>query len=231
MARTIPPEGKRCTVMCPPRGEKPERQCGHYARPGETQCALHAGQQPITAVPGRRCTAHRSTDGQPCANWAVKGLTVCRYHGGNSRQSQAAAERRRAEAAVEAQARRTLAQLGAAPVENPLTALAELAGEILAFKTALAERVNDLSSIRFSTEYGEQVRAEVSLYERAMDRAVNVLGTIARLNIDERLAAISERQAQAVITAIDAALAQAGVTGPAAAEAKRVAARRLRAVS
>ncbi|MEV4438508.1 hypothetical protein AB0K09_05715 [Streptomyces sp. NPDC049577] len=182
-------------------------------------------------TPDRQCTAHRSRDGERCENWALQNMTVCRYHGGGTARSKAAAERRQAEAAVEAQARKTLAALGAAPVDNPLVALSELAGEILAFKTALAERVNELSSIRYSTDHGEQIRAEVTLYERAMDRAAAVLGTIARLNIDERLAAISEKQAEAVIRAIDAALAHAGITGPLATEARQVAARRLRAVS
>ncbi|MFE5868803.1 hypothetical protein ACFQ6V_09135 [Streptomyces roseifaciens] len=230
MARQPAPPGKRCTVACPPRGDKPERQCANYAQPGQKICTMHAGLQPIAPVPARRCTAHRSTDGEQCANWALKGQSVCRYHGGSSRQSKAAAQRRLAEAAMEAQARRTLAALGAAPVDNPLVALSELAGEILAFKTALAERVNELSGIRYSTDNGEQIRAEVTLYERAMDRAVTVLGTIARLNIDQRLAAISEKQAEAVIRAIDAALAHAGVTGSLATEAKQVAARSLRAV-
>ncbi|MFI0914218.1 hypothetical protein [Streptomyces abikoensis] len=184
-----------------------------------------------TPTPERQCTAHRSSDGERCKNWALKNMTVCRYHGGANRRSRAAAERRRAEAAVDAQARRTLAALGADPVDNPLVALAQLAGEVTAFKDALAERVNELSSIRYATDHGEQVRAEVLLYERAMDRVAAVLGTIARLNIDERLAAISEKQADAVIRAIDAALAHAGVTGPLATEARQVAARRLRAVS
>ncbi|MFI2078689.1 hypothetical protein [Streptomyces triculaminicus] len=230
MARQIAPPDRRCSVMCPPRLDKPERQCANYARPGATTCALHAGMQPVTPIPSRRCTAHRSTDGEQCANWSLKGQTVCRYHGGNARHAKVAAQRRIAEAAVEAQARRTLAALGADPVDNPLVALSELAGEVMGFKNALAERVNELSSIRYTGDAGEQIRAEVLLYERAMDRAASVLGTIARLNIDERLAAISEKQAEAVVRAIDAALAHAGVTGPLATEAKQVAARRLRAV-
>ncbi|MEV8480347.1 hypothetical protein [Streptomyces sp. NPDC051173] len=134
---------------------------------------------------------------------------------------------------MEAQARRTLATLGADPVDNPLTALSRLAGEVLGFKNALAERVNELSDIRYegTGNVGEQIRAEVLLYERAMDRAGAILGSIARLNIDERLAAISQKQAETVIKAIDAALAHAGITGPAATEARQVAARRLRSIS
>ena len=53
--------------------------------------------------------------------------------------------------------------------------------------------------------------AEVQVFERAMDRAVTVLATIARLNIDERLAKISEQQAALVREALNRALADAGV--------------------
>ena len=41
-----------------------------------------------------KCTAHKSTNGEPCGNWAIKGGTVCRYHGGSAPQVKAAADRR-----------------------------------------------------------------------------------------------------------------------------------------
>ncbi|MEU5426842.1 hypothetical protein AB0H73_14730 [Streptomyces olivoreticuli] len=133
---------------------------------------------------------------------------------------------------MESQALKTLAALGADPVDNPLAALSQLAGEVLGFKNALADRVNELTDIRYEGNgpAGEQIRAEVLLYERAMDRAGALLISIARLNIDERLAAISEKQATIVIAAVEAALSHAGVTGEAATQAKQVASRRLRAV-
>ncbi|MFJ6540505.1 hypothetical protein ACIQMP_07655 [Streptomyces sp. NPDC091385] len=183
----------------------------------------------------RRCTAHKKAaggeKGPRCKAWALKGQTVCRVHGGSAPQNLAAAERRVAEERLEEETRRALAVLDVPPVDNPLTALALLAGQVTAWKDALAERVNELNRIRFTDEKGaEQLRSEVALYERAMDRCVNVLGTIGRLRIDERLAAISEQQAAKVIGAIEAALAHAGITGEAASAAKAVAARRLRAV-
>jgi hypothetical protein len=33
----------------------------------------------------RRCSAHRR-DGEPCRNWAIRGGTVCRMHGGAAKQ-------------------------------------------------------------------------------------------------------------------------------------------------
>ncbi|MFC8676684.1 hypothetical protein ACFUEN_28865 [Streptomyces griseorubiginosus] len=185
--------------------------------------------------PERRCTAHKKgkdgAKGERCKAWALKGQSVCRVHGGNAPQNRAAGERRIAEQQLEQETRRALAILDVPPVDNPLTALSALAGQVIAWKDALAERVNGLERIRYTDDKrAEQLRSEVALYERAMDRAVNVLGTIGRLRIDERLAAISEQQATVVIGAIEAALAHAGVTGPAASAAKAVAARHLRAV-
>ncbi|MER8030730.1 hypothetical protein ABTZ78_17425 [Streptomyces bauhiniae] len=188
-----------------------------------------------TPTEKRRCTARKKAPGGEkgprCKAWALRGQTVCRVHGGKAPQALAAGERRVAEQRLEEETRRALAILDVPPVDNPLTALSQLAGQVVAWKDALAERVNELYRIRFTDDKGsEQLRSEVALYERAMDRCVNVLGTIGRLRIDERLAAISEQQATVVIGAIEAALAHAGVTGQAASAAKAVAARHLRAV-
>jgi hypothetical protein len=160
----------------------------------------------------------------------MKGQAVCLRHGGGNARSRKAGAKRIAEAELTKQANRLLVQLGADPVDNPLTALSELAGEVLAFKNALGAKVNDLAEIRYQGGAGEQLRSEVALYERAIDRAGSLLANIARLNIDERLAAITEKQAETVMQAIDAALISAGVKGQDAVEAKQVAARKLRAV-
>ncbi|MGW2692339.1 hypothetical protein ACWC3Y_10810 [Streptomyces sp. NPDC001296] len=181
----------------------------------------------------RRCQARsKASEGGQCGALAMRGQDVCRFHGGATKKAKAAAVRRVAEAEVADATRRALAVLDVAPVDNPLTALAEVAGQILAWKDRLSFRVNALEQIRYEDDKGaEQLRAEIALYERALDRSVTVLATIGRLNIDERLAAISEKQADVVIAAIEAALAFAGVTGERAADAKKVAARHLRSVS
>ncbi|MFJ5151369.1 hypothetical protein ACIQCF_07235 [Streptomyces sp. NPDC088353] len=191
------------------------------------------GFEEFTPGGKRRCQARsKASDGAQCGAYAMRGQDVCRFHGGATKKARAAGAQRVAEAELTEQTRRALAVLDVAPVDNPLTALSELAGQVVAWKDALAERVNALERIRFTDDKGaEQLRAEVALYERSMDRCINVLGTIGRLKIDERLAAISEKQADVVIAAIEAALAHAGVIGERAADAKKVAARHLRSVS
>lgn len=163
------------------------------------------------------------------AGWGTDhtGIGHCKLHGGNTGAQRLQADRIR----VDREVRATLAALDVAPVDDPLTALMQLAGQVLAWQEATAHLVNRLGDqIRYEgMAGGEQLRAEVQLYERSMDRAEKVLSSIARLNIEERLAQISEAQADRVLAAIDAALAAAGLAGAEAASARQVAARHLRA--
>lgn len=152
---------------------------------------------------------------------------MCKFHGGAAPQAKAAAVRRQ----VESEARAVLAELGVPAVGDPLEALLKLAGQVLAWQAATAELVNRLDGIRYEGANGvEQVHAEVQLYERSMDRAIQVLAAIARLNIDERLVAVTERQADALVGAVNAAMEAAGVSGEQAEQARRAAARHLRSV-
>lgn len=164
------------------------------------------------------------------AGWGTDhvGIGYCKLHGGSTGTHATQAVRRRAEE----DARAVLAELDIREVSDPLAALLKLAGQVLAWQEATATLVNGLEDgVRYEGATGaEQLRAEVALYERAMDRALTVLAAIARLNIEERLARVTERQADAVIDAIDAALAAAGVVGQDAARAKQAAARHLRSV-
>ncbi len=176
----------------------------------------------MTTPCGARCR-----DGSPCTNPPMTSSTRCRMHGGASPQAKTAAERRQTEADVH----KLLADLDVTPVDDPFTTLLRLAGQVLSWQEATANLVNQLENIRYQGANGaEQLRAEVGLYERALDRAASVLTAIARLNIDERLVKVSERQAEALIGALDAGLAAAGVTGERVIDAKRAAARHLRLV-
>lgn len=167
--------------------------------------------------------------GQPCQAWALKDMEVCRKHGGASPNAKAGAVRRRSEREITS----ALGKLHVTPVHDPLTALAELAGEILAWKQLAADRVAKLEELaRDNTVTGaDEVRAEIMVFERALDRAVTVLATIARLNIDERLTAISEAQAALVKTALMGALGDSGVSKDQQREAAGHLARRLRVVA
>lgn len=154
------------------------------------------------------------------AGWGTDhaGVGACKLHGGatptHAVSAQKEVARREIEAAVDI--------LGATPITDPLRALQQLAGEVVMWKDALAARVN-LQMLRYESNIStEQIRGEVQLLERAMDRCNTVLATIAKLNIDERLARVDEATAVMIVRAIEAGLASAGVAGPAAVRARQV---------
>jgi len=189
-----------------------------HADNGKPKC----GAQKRQGAPGETCTF--------AAGWGTDhvGTGRCRLHGGNTRNQRAAARAEKAEQ----DAHRLLAQLDVQPVADPFAALSRLAGQVLAWQEAISGIVNNLGDrVRYEGGAGaEQLRAEIALYERAMDRTGSVLGMIAKLNIEDRMARVTERQADALVSALEAALAAAGVTGPQADDARKAAARHLRAV-
>jgi len=150
--------------------------------------------------------------GPACKRSPSKGAKRCRLHGGASPQVRAKAERDAHQAKLERDIQRALRRFDIQPVGDPLTALQQLAGEILAWKDILSSKVELLrGNWRYSTEYNEQIRGEVLLYERSLDRCVQALATIAKLNIEERLAAVTERQADQLEAALFDAFEIAGI--------------------
>jgi hypothetical protein len=154
------------------------------------------------------CSAKaRNSPGGVCHGSPVKGRTRCRMHGGTSPRAKEKAARER----VEADMQELVASMDRGPVHDPLTALKELAGEVLAWKDAMRLKVEVLDSLEYSTDYGETARAVVQLFERAMDRAGDFLFKIARLNIDDRLAAVTEMQSQMILEGFFGALDEIGI--------------------
>lgn len=155
----------------------------------------------------------------PCKRFPIIGQTRCRQHGGIHKNTDSDRARVLTERKIDAAVRR----LNITPVEDPLSALKMLAGEVLAWKNEMSRHVGELEILRYRSDAAEQIRGEVQLFERAMDRCASVLTSIAKLNIDERLAAISEQQAQALTTALFAAFDEAGLGITDTAEKKAVA--------
>jgi hypothetical protein len=182
----------------------------------------------------RRC---RHASG--CRELAVKGTDppACKGHGANlgSNTSKAAAKN-----VIEEQALRRLEEimkddaesakiLNPEPIGNPLTALLDLAAEIRALREILRDRVFRIKpdEWRYKGREGEMTRAEILLYERAQEREAHILIQIAKLRIDERLAAISERRISAIERALDVALRSSGLDLAQQAEARKVLRREL----
>lgn len=243
----VPSEEQRCTAISARRRvrEAPGR-CKNHRLPGLDVCRFHQSADVHIGLPPdeKRCTGtvknreglpERNPAGSRCDLWALKGQKVCALHGGGTPQARRAAAKKIAEAKLTKDANRLLVQLGATSCDNPLAALSARAGIEYATWQALGQVVNDLferDELRYTDSKGsEQIRSEVAMYERASVRVDTLLGMIAKLNIDDRLVKIEEEKAAIVMNAINAGLAEIGITGTEASTVKRVVARHLQAAA
>lgn len=142
------------------------------------------------------------------AGWGTPhvGFGHCKLHGGSTRDQSVAA-------AVE-QAHQQIARLDLPPTDDPIRELAKVTAQVVAWKDAMAEQVNNLTSLRyesFGEGSGEQLRSEVALFERALDRCEKFLTAMAKLNIDDRLAKVTEKQAAMAEQALLATLGEMGM--------------------
>lgn len=140
----------------------------------------------------------------------MAGQRVCMKHGGASPQARAAAEVRLLEGEARTLFEKVVPEV--VSVDNPLETYKQFAGRVMAWLDLMERLLADLDSPRYRGATAEQIRGEVVLYERAMDRANTVLGTYAKLNIDERLARISEQQGSMIYNAVMTALRVAGLS-------------------
>lgn len=160
---------------------------------------------------------------RPCSNAAEPGGLVCSRHGGQVRPQ--AGPRGPAVRHINAGAADELAQIMSLPdsqqkilapelLENPYEELLAVAAEIKALKELLKHRVASLQESQWRwqhTKAGEQISAWVLLYERSLERLASILVQIIKLNIEERLARIDERQADLIERAFKAAMAKRGL--------------------
>lgn len=198
---------------------------------------------------GKTCGS-KTRAGHPCsrpAGWGTDhvGHGKCKNHGGSSPNGKKFAERERVEAEVE-KARRALANLSdvntaPVPVDNPLVALAELAGDAVRWKNIVGAYLAELNTFRYQAEGydedgetkagGEQIRGEVIVWERALARVESILVAMARLNLDERMVRIDERIADLVFGAFEAGLDTLKLEPEARTRAERVMGGELRKVA
>lgn len=152
-----------------------------------------------------KCLGHRKrrdADGAlvPCSGPPTKASgekRQCRMHDGLSPSQRG---EREATAEVERQARRALRDITPEPILDPVETLSEMAGRAKQWLDHLGDLVEELGSdYRFRDDKGgEQLRAQVALYERAMDRTQKFVGDIVKLNLDERRVALDEARLDVV---------------------------------
>lgn len=142
-----------------------------------------------------KCIATSNRTAQRCGRWPIKGGLVCPTHGGSIGHVKAKA----AERVVEEEAMAMVSRMNIDPVQNPLLELKMLAGRALAWEKLFAAKREEIEEWRYTHPgAGEQLRSEVAVVERAMDRCAHVLVQIAKLNLDERLVRLEEAKAALV---------------------------------
>lgn len=157
-----------------------------------------------------RCTATSKQSGERCKRQASPGQTTCTSHGSRAPQNIAAAERRIAEAqAVEWMLKHIKDAAPMASLGDVYEELLAVGGTARAMRQVMQQRVSELQTTGYQGVTGEQVKADVVLLERALDRSAKVSELIARLNLDERIVRHDEarirNQAEAVQAGLEAA--------------------------
>jgi hypothetical protein len=220
-------------------GRRDGTRCAKEELPDLGYCFSCAPEELISqaeALTGRkRCTARvtsTNADGTPHAHTGKRcgrdGHPVCDRHGGSLPVVKRAAFEqilnRTAEqtlheiTAVERQTGMVMRSRPFEPVQNPFLELMDLAGEMKAFKDRIGARVDAMNIEEFRYEHeraGEQIRAEIMIYIKAMERLEACLTKIAKLGIEERMMRITERQAEIIEQALLRTLADAKYDLPA----------------
>jgi hypothetical protein len=223
MQLVIPGSGPNQCLATTNRGER----CGNKEIDGLEYCLHHMPDEYLDEaeqITGwHRC---RERFGQPdaCRYFAVKGTDppACKNHGANRgavKAKQAATNvlqgkvQDRLTAIMGEQGDRLL---NPPAIGNPLSELLDLAAEIAEWKNIMRDIVMYLTSrdrIRSAhSKVGEQLRAEVLLFERAQERYAKILIDITKLGIEARLAQIEQQQVDMVDRALSAALAASGLS-------------------
>ena len=171
-------------------------------------------------------TAHRTK--KRCLRTPILGGTVCMMHGGRASHVKAKAALRLLELEAEA----VVSRLDVGPVDNPLLELKKLAGRTLAWEQLFEQKRKEITEWRYTHgASGEQLRAEVSVVERAMDRCAHILVAIAKLNLDERLVRLEESKAALVEQLILDVFTDLKLTDAQIREGRISVGRRLRAIT
>jgi len=171
-------------------------------------------------------------DGRRCRSWIRPGELVCKRHGGNVPATKTKAQVRAAEIQARHQLKMRAQARGIPNIEDVYAELEQNAAEAQAFKQVCFDRLEAIGdSWRYSSTAGEQLRAEVALYERAMERANKFLVDYVRLGIADRRVKVAEAQALILVGVIQNVLGRLDLTR----DQKRIAAvvvpEELRAIS
>lgn len=199
--------------------------------PGDPGKSFGHGTNPLPPEDSeRRCVATSKGSGKRCQNWAIRGGTVCRFHGGASGHVKRAAERRLQEAdaraTMESEVEREMITLGLPRDVEPAIAIMEelhrCAGHVAWLGTIVAQIDQDSITRGVSkivrnpdgtqrTEVDAGVNIWVKIYQDERDRLARVAKIAIEAGIAERAVRVAEMQAEMMAGAIRRILERLGV--------------------
>lgn len=182
---------------------------------------------------GHHCFHPKARDtGFRCRRWVEPGAKMCHTHGGNVAKTKRKALDRRNEYQARAQLLKQAKERGIDRIEDAVEELEILASEAKAFKDICRDRLEAIGeNWRYDHRAGEQLRAEVALYERAIDRCNKILTDYVRLGIAEKRVKIAEAQAMILVGVIQNILGRLDLSREQKAIAASVVPQELRAIS
>lgn len=113
-------------------------------------------------------------------------------------------------------------------INNPYEELYRLAGQAVKWKDILAERVATLHELGYEGKTGEQIKAEVQLFAAALTECRNILVSISKLDVEERMVRVAEAQALMIAEALGRVLDSLGLDDNTVLRARSGVAERLR---
>ena len=174
-----------------------------------------------------QCSAKSKSTGQRCANYAIRGGTVCRIHGGAAKQSKAAAKRRLTTERIQKQLRR----LGEPITVDPITAILDRihakAAEVAWYRQQIDQLTTDRDLVWGTTKTKDTSNAlggsneiieeaTINLWLRLYHDAENQLVQFAKIaldaGVDERRVKLEERAATQLVTFANMIADRLGIT-------------------
>lgn len=149
----------------------------------------------------KRCTALSRNTGERCGQWAMKGQSKCRYHGGKSPNALRKVKERQVEKKILTELERK-ALTGKATQGNtdPLGELQKLTAELVHMKDQLTQRVNDLGDklASYTAEGAETVKVEIDIYLKVIDKLTKTLDIALKHDIEGKKLSLETAKAELV---------------------------------
>lgn len=149
----------------------------------------------------KRCTALSRNTGERCGQWAMKGQTKCRYHGGKSPNALRKVKERQVEKKILTDLERAkLTGKATQGNTDPLGELQKLTAELVHMKDQLTQRVNDLGDelASYTAEGAETVKVEIDIYLKVIDKLTKTLDIALKHDIEGKKLSLETAKAELV---------------------------------